>query len=291
MTPEKTLRLESGNSISYFEGGTRHGLPVLFLHGNGFSKEVFQNQFKAPELQAYNLIALDLPGQGASGHARNPKDTYSYVGFASEILNFLKLRGVKPAVIVGWSLGGHVALELTEETSSVAGVFAFGAPPTSNGALGLVRGMRFCRMLMLAGKSRFTDEEAVYFESAALGEFANGEFVKALQNADPEMRINLSRNLLLSKGVSQYNRLLRAKVPVCLLHGNQDPLVRTPYMESLHAPMLAGGRVITFDNAGHAPFLESEFRFNELLSNFCQSVIEQKSLEVPVDQWKIPEAA
>ncbi|MEM9332363.1 MAG: alpha/beta hydrolase [Pseudomonadota bacterium] len=285
------LTLGSSNKVSFIETGNPDGFPILFLHGNSFSKEVFSGQLSSEHLSERRLLALDMPGHGHSSRAIEPKTTYTYAGFAAEVLNFLELKEIKRCVVAGWSLGGQVALELINRSPRVAGVFAFGAPPAPNGPIGLIRSMRFCRMLLLAGKPQFSKEDAIYFEKAAFGSHANGEFIDTLLNTDPEMRPTLSRSLLMPKGMSQRERFEYSSIPVCLLHGRDDILVRTPYMETLRAPMMAGGEVLMLDRVGHAPFLESKDTFDQLLDHFCDSVEKGVTVKTPAEFLGVQKAA
>jgi pimeloyl-ACP methyl ester carboxylesterase len=41
----------------------------------------------------------------------------------------LALLGVREFVVVGWSLGSHIALELALQFSGIKGLFITGAPP------------------------------------------------------------------------------------------------------------------------------------------------------------------
>lgn len=266
------LLLEKIGHISVMEANVGVGLPIVFLHGSGFRKEVFHSQFESPRLRGHHLLAFDLPGHGGSDDALNPEETYSYAGLADVTLKFIERCEIERCVVAGWSLGGQAALELLDASPRVAGVFAFGAPPAPNGALGLIRSMRFCRLLLLAGKDRFTRNDAEYFEAACLSGMESGEYVSALLRTDPRMRPSISRSILYPSGMSQIQRVQESKTPVCLVHGRQEGLVRTSYMQSLRANALHTGRTIIMDDAGHAPFLESPGSFDRLLLDFCQSV-------------------
>ncbi|MEM9278451.1 MAG: alpha/beta hydrolase [Pseudomonadota bacterium] len=249
------------------------GYPVIFLHGNGFSKEVFKRQFASPHLKHLRLIALDMPGHGKSSDAIDPQHSYTFSGFADEVLDFINHKKIEKCVVAGWSLGGQVALELIDSSPCIEGVFAFGAPPAPAGSLGLMRSMKLSRSLLLAGKSKFSEADAHHFEKMSFGELADGSFIKDMLRTDPEMRPTLSKSLLRPKGISQQERFSNSSTPVCLLHGAKDPLVKTAYMQSLSSPMLFGGKTAILEDAGHAPFMETQTEFDLLLSFFCKWVL------------------
>jgi pimeloyl-ACP methyl ester carboxylesterase len=94
----------NGIKIYYEIYGT--GEPVLLLHGNSSSINLFQKQI--PELsKQFKVIAVDTRGQGKSGE--NGK-RYTYDLFADDmnaLLDYLHLDSVN---ILGWSDGGNTGL-------------------------------------------------------------------------------------------------------------------------------------------------------------------------------------
>jgi len=93
-------------SLHYLTRG--QGEPVLLVHGLGSSGADWA--FQAPALEArFRLIAPDLRG---SGHSRADTDDYSVEGFAADLWALLDSLGVMRPNIVGFSLGGAVALEM-----------------------------------------------------------------------------------------------------------------------------------------------------------------------------------
>ena len=247
-------------------------MPIILLHGSGFSKEVFYRQFESTQLNDFRLIAIDLPGHGTSPDAQNPKLTYSYHGLAKAVLQQIIALKIKHCVVVGWSLGGQVALEMLGNFPEIVGVMAFGAPPATGGPLGLLRAMIFSKDLLLAGKAKHTLADAIRFEKAALGEFATGQFVDVIMRTDPKLRPLLSRSILLNAGRNQRELVEHTSVPVCLLQGEYDPFVRTKYMQSVTGNTLFGSETVVFENTGHAPFMEKQKDFDLLLSNFAEAV-------------------
>lgn len=54
-----------GNVVSYIDGGLRTGVPILFVHGFPFNKEMWQPQLTAFAV-SHRVIAYDVRGHGHS---------------------------------------------------------------------------------------------------------------------------------------------------------------------------------------------------------------------------------
>jgi 3-oxoadipate enol-lactonase len=97
---------EYGPPLHYLMRGS--GDPVLLIHGIGSSGADWA--FQVPALEArFQVILPDLPG---CGHSAPPRAGYGVASLASSLWALLdELRVLKPN-IVGFSLGGAVALEM-----------------------------------------------------------------------------------------------------------------------------------------------------------------------------------
>jgi 3-oxoadipate enol-lactonase len=93
-------------SIHYLQRG--RGEPLLLIHGLGGSGADWAFQVAALE-RRFRVIVPDLPG---SGHSLPPRSEYTIAGFAGALWKLMDhLKIVRPN-IVGFSLGGAVALEM-----------------------------------------------------------------------------------------------------------------------------------------------------------------------------------
>jgi pimeloyl-ACP methyl ester carboxylesterase len=84
------------------------GEPLLLIHGLGSSGADWAFQLPALE-PGFHVIVPDLPG---SGHSDPPADRYTIEGFAHALWALLDELALPNASIVGFSLGGAVALEM-----------------------------------------------------------------------------------------------------------------------------------------------------------------------------------
>jgi pimeloyl-ACP methyl ester carboxylesterase len=95
-----------GIDLYWLERG--RGRPVVLLHGLGSCGG--DSAFQVPALQdEFRTILPDLRGSGRSAHPPGP---YSIAGFADDTWALLDHLGVRDADVVGFSLGGAVALEM-----------------------------------------------------------------------------------------------------------------------------------------------------------------------------------
>jgi 3-oxoadipate enol-lactonase len=92
--------------IHYLERG--RGDPLLLIHGLGCSGADWAFQVAALE-HRFRIIIPDLPG---SGHSLPPRSEYTIAGFAGALWKLLDHLKIERPNIVGFSLGGAVALEM-----------------------------------------------------------------------------------------------------------------------------------------------------------------------------------
>ncbi|MHC4698766.1 MAG: alpha/beta fold hydrolase [Planctomycetota bacterium] len=99
------IHAEDGVRISYTSEG--HGEPaIVFIHG--WTCDHTHWRFQVPEFRkSFRVIAIDLPGHGASGADRN---SWSIDGLGADVAVVVRGLELEQVVLVGHSMGGPVAL-------------------------------------------------------------------------------------------------------------------------------------------------------------------------------------
>ena len=104
----------NGLKIRYLESGNRHDRHILFIHGLGSSADRWLG---IPDALSANFhtISLDLPGFGESDKPTTMD--YTIKNFSDTIMDFINKLAINDGKtsIVGHSLGGYIAAELTIE--------------------------------------------------------------------------------------------------------------------------------------------------------------------------------
>lgn len=97
-----------GNRIHYYEGGS--GAPIVLVHGLGSRAEDWANLMPQLKQAGFHVYALDLLGYGRS--ARPADATYSISEEAGYVEDFIAQHGLAKVDLVGWSMGGWVAMRV-----------------------------------------------------------------------------------------------------------------------------------------------------------------------------------
>lgn len=269
-TYDITIRTQAGViRISESDG---RGLPILLIHGSGASRAVFARQFASPLSRSHRLLALDLPGHGESSDATDPAEDYTIPALARTVGEVLVARDIERAVVFGWSLGGHVGIELMATNRVVEGLMVTGAPPIPPGPLGMLRGFQANLDLLLATKEQFTEREALRFYDLCYHGRGEGHFLEAIRRADGRIRSAVSRSLMHGDGVDQRRAVENAPVPVAMVNGEDDTVARLSYISALDYKTLWRSSCHVIANAGHAPFWDEPEIFNRLLGEFATDV-------------------
>jgi pyruvate dehydrogenase E2 component (dihydrolipoamide acetyltransferase) len=108
----EVVELEDGTKIAaLFAGPADATETIVFLHGLGGSKSTWASVL-GDFAETYRIAAIDLPGHGASDKPSPASTDYSISGFAAQLGELLEKLELSPAVLIGHSLGGAVAVQL-----------------------------------------------------------------------------------------------------------------------------------------------------------------------------------
>ena len=86
------------------------GRPLILVHGWTMSSKFWRRQ--APLSRSFQVVSIDLRGHGRSD---SPLRGHSIPRYARDIREVITALDLKQAVLMGWSMGGAVALEYWQQ--------------------------------------------------------------------------------------------------------------------------------------------------------------------------------
>lgn len=250
---------------------------IVFLHGHCTNKEFFDKQLKSPLFSHYRLIALDLPGYGESEPPKEPQKIYNFPGFASVVAEIIQRMQLKNIVIVGWSLGGHVALELTSTLSQLRGLLITGTPPIEISGAGLTKGFKALdqNILECFGKENLSYEEAQLLATVSGYDYSKEKefLVDAILKTDEGAKTIYPRSIPLGIGQDEVKIVKEWPHPIAVIAGGQEIAINNSYIiNEVEFKNLWENTVHIIQKGGHAVFMECPDEFNHIMQRFLQEV-------------------
>jgi 3-oxoadipate enol-lactonase len=247
---------------------TGEGPPIVLLHAGLTDSRLWGPQLRS-FAQSHALLRVDLPGFGNSPFETNP------VSFRAAVREVMDSEGIDRAALVGVSMGGNAALELTLES------------PERVSALVLVGGGLADHEWSEEVTSAFAEEEAALEQGDVdaavdvnLRLWLSGPH-RDLDDMDPAMRdlvAEMQRQAfrqqdghddvrLLPLDPPASKRLAEVQVPTLVVTGDEDVADIHRIADRL-ARGIAGAERATIAGAAHLPSLERPEEFDRIVLAF-----------------------
>lgn len=206
--------------------GDRENRPIVFLHGNGESGEIFSPLAKKLS-DSYYIVLIDSPGHGRSYRV----DSYSYPEMADAIYATIDSLELDRPLIAGYSDGGIIALLIAMEWPYLASsLLVAGANLSFDG---------------------LTDETQAKMLDAAKRQKAKYGSVHPLLS------------LMLDQEEIALEALRLIHIPVLVTAGEHD--VVTPEHSGLIAAAIPQGQLLILDDEDHGSYVVHSTKLEDII--------------------------
>jgi pimeloyl-ACP methyl ester carboxylesterase len=236
-------RIDTPNGVVAVHESTGKGPAIVFLHSNSASSRAFAKQLDGPLGERFRLVAIDLPGHGASDDASDPA-LYAIRTQTRTLKTAIDALGLEEARFLGWSMGGHFVLELAPDLPKAKGFVIFGTPPL---AFPPAMNQAFLPNPTMAATFAEAMDHAqaeAYVASFFRPGYADipSFFLEDALRTDGRARAAVGASIAPGRFHDEVAVVRELEVPIAILHGAEDQLVNSAYLASLTAPRLLARR-------------------------------------------------
>jgi len=256
----------NGLKIRYLESGKGNDRHVLFIHGLGSSADRWLG---IPDVLSTNFhtIALDLPGFGKSDKPATME--YTIENFRETIVDFINELAINDGKtsIVGHSLGGYIAAEVTIENKNLVEKLVL---IDSSGMLKkptpLLEEYLQVAMNPTPDKVRKVFEQMVANPTRIPSKLVDG-FIARINSPNAKYAFKSTLQNSANTQIGHERLKLIEDIPTLILWGIKDRVIPT-YHSELFKEAIMNSRIEIIQDAGHAPFAEKPDQVSEILRNF-----------------------
>ena len=249
------------------------GRPIVLIHGWPLSDEMYEYQYHELINKNFRAIGITLRGFGKSD---KPYRVYDYDVHASDIKQVLDKLIIEDAVLVGFSMGGAIAIRFvsTYKGAHVSKLalcgaaapiwtqrkdFPYNLPKSAVDDLIELNYKDRPKLLSNFAKIFSAAETSL---NEGIGNWLNGICLSASSYATAQCLIALRDTDLRSD-------LKKIKIPTMIMHGKKDKICSFDLAEQMKAG-ISNSHIVAFENSGHSMFLEETKKFNAELIKFAE---------------------
>jgi len=248
------------------------GRPIVMIHGWPLSDEMYEYQYNDLINNNFRVVGITLRGFGKSD---KPYGDYNYDVHAMDIKKILSNLEITDAVLVGFSMGGSIAIRFASSDGgayvsklALAGAaapvwtqrkdFPFNFPKSAVDDLIKLNFEDRPKLLSNFAKIFSATENSL---NEGIGNWLNGIGLSASSYATAQCLIALRDTDLRSD-------LNKIKIPTVIMHGKKDKICSFDLAGQMKTG-ISGSHIVAFENSGHSLFLEETQKFNEELIKFA----------------------
>ena len=245
-----THRLKKEKDYRYIEVG--EGTPIIVLHGLMGGLSNFDSVTRFFSEKGYKIVIPELPIYTMSLLKTNVKS------FAKFLHDFIEFKDFKEVILLGNSLGGHIALYHTKHyPKRVKALVITGSSGLYESAMG-------------GGYTKRSDYDVIkkkaqdvfYDPGIATKEIVDEVYVTVND------RTKLIKTLAIAKSAIRHNMakdLPKMKIPSCIIWGKNDNVTPPEVAEEFNS-LLPDSELFWIDKCGHAAMMEHPDEFNQILN-------------------------
>lgn len=280
--PEQRLELDAGFAITYVELNPQGEKTLLFVHGLGSYLKFWRYQLDELAGKGYRVIAIDLPGYGKSD--KPSSFPYTMEAFAAVVHEVIEKLGLDRPILVGHSMGGHVAMTHAIVYPGEARALVLTAP---------------------AGLEKFSARERAWFAAVVRTELIAGATEEDIWGSvrasnfmhfrdellwmieervrvarTPEFAAYVHANVMSVRGLSQTDfvreNLGKIAVPTLIVFGSADALIPNPFLHGGRPREIMGfghrgirgSELVELRGCGHSLQLDCPVPYNAAVTSF-----------------------
>jgi pimeloyl-[acyl-carrier protein] methyl ester esterase len=236
---------------------------MVFLHGWGQSKQIWHRQME----RFPDATFLNLPGHGGVKESNDWIETIA------------KQLPESPTILVGWSLGGIVAMQLAlQYPDKVAGLVLVSTTPSFCNRQGWEQGCdnELFDAFESGVKSNSPKTMSRFFALMLRGnDISRSQYnqlaKEVIDKASPPSTATLEKGLNHLASTDLRKDMQGIAQPALVVHGQDDVIVPVAAGEWI-TEALPHAESHLFDTCGHAPFLMQSNQFNEILESWCHKI-------------------
>jgi len=246
--------LKTEGKFSYIEAG--EGQPIIILHGLMGALSNFDNVLDYFSTKNYKVLIPELPIYTQPLLKTNVKSISKF------LKEFMAFKNIENAILLGNSLGGHIALYFTKlNLKNVAGLVLTGSSGLYEKSMGDTYPKRGDYEYI-----KTKTQEVFYDPNVASKEMIDEVF------ASVNDRHKVIRILAIAKSAIRHNMakdLPEMNTPACIIWGKNDA-VTPPEVAIDFEKLLPDANLFWIDKCGHTPMMEHPEEFNKILENWLK---------------------
>lgn len=227
---------------------TGSGSPLLIIQGLGYSSDASWRLL--PALSARHTV-LNLDNRGV-GRSDVPEDPFTIEDMAADAAAVVEAADLGPVHVLGMSMGGLIAQELTLERPDLVRTLTLGCTsPGGPDAVLLTEevGELFVELADLPAEEAARKAAAVVYAKSTPARVVEADI--QVRMARPTSRVGYAAQLAaVGKYAGTLPRLSELKPPVLILHGTADLIVPSENVEVL-ASAIPHATIHLLHEAGH----------------------------------------